>query len=177
MIFVDTGVFYARLDEDDENHRQAEAFFRGAALTAPLVTRTAVVYETHALLLRMSRIPPSAGLVPPALGFLREIEAGLVAKVVHVSEADHQAARALVERHADKSYSFCDAISFVIMERFKITRAAATSGSTASSRSCREGQRAVGIPVDTSKWRTAAGAIRIRFRMRTCASCPVAHSM
>jgi predicted nucleic acid-binding protein len=60
MIFVDTGVFYARLDEDDDNHAGAEQFFREFGLTEPLVTSTAVVYETHALLLRMARSLPSA---------------------------------------------------------------------------------------------------------------------
>jgi predicted nucleic acid-binding protein len=95
MIFVDTGVFYARLDEDDQNHPQAEQFFRGIGLTEPMVTSTAVVYETHALLLRMARTLASPVPLSPALRFLNQVE--LMAKVVLVTEADHQAGRALLE--------------------------------------------------------------------------------
>ena len=123
MIFVDTGVFYARLDEDDDNHQPAEAFFRGPALSEPLVTSTAVVYETHALLLRMSRTLPADKAFSPALRFLHQVDR--MAKVVHVTEADHLQGRAILEQHRDKDYSFCDAISFAIMERLKIKRAAA----------------------------------------------------
>jgi predicted nucleic acid-binding protein len=64
-------------------------------------------------------------MMPPALAFLMAIESGLVAKVVYVSEADHRAGRDILGRHRDKGYSFCDAISFAIMERLKIERAAA----------------------------------------------------
>jgi predicted nucleic acid-binding protein len=43
--------------------------------------------------------------------------------VLDVTDADHVSARAIVERHRDKTYSLCDALSFA-MERLKITRAA-----------------------------------------------------
>jgi predicted nucleic acid-binding protein len=55
MIFVDAGLFYARLAEDDENHTVADLFFNGIALSFPLITTNAVIYEAHALLLRLSR--------------------------------------------------------------------------------------------------------------------------
>jgi predicted nucleic acid-binding protein len=55
MIFVDAGLFYARLAEDDENHVAADLFFNGLGLTIPLITTNVVVYEAHALLLRGSR--------------------------------------------------------------------------------------------------------------------------
>ncbi|HEY2731112.1 MAG TPA: hypothetical protein VGK52_14315 [Polyangia bacterium] len=51
------------------------------------------------------------------------MRAGL-ARVVHVTPDDHRRGLNLVERHADKSYSVCDAISFVVMERLRIKRAA-----------------------------------------------------
>jgi predicted nucleic acid-binding protein len=121
MIFVDTGVFYAQLAEDDANHLAALAFFRD--VTEPLVTTKDVVFETHAVMQRISRERPTADMRPAALRFLDSIDGGL-ARVLDVTDADHVSARAIVERHRDKTYSLCDALSFAVMERLKITRAA-----------------------------------------------------
>jgi predicted nucleic acid-binding protein len=118
MIFVDTGVYYARIAADDEHHREAEDFFRRSR--EPHLTTTAVVYEAHALLLRIDRGALSAGI---ARGFLEQVDAGL-ARVVHVTRDDHRRAVDLVRAHEDKTYSLCDAVSFVVMERLRIKRAA-----------------------------------------------------
>jgi predicted nucleic acid-binding protein len=40
-------------------------------------------------------------------------------------ESDEAAAIALVRAHEDKTYSLCDAMSFVVMERMNITDAIA----------------------------------------------------
>jgi predicted nucleic acid-binding protein len=45
--------------------------------------------------------------------------------LAEISEGDHREAIALLRQHEDKSYPFCDAISFVIMQRFQVRRAAA----------------------------------------------------
>jgi predicted nucleic acid-binding protein len=121
MIFVDTGVFYAQLAEDDTDHLAALTFFRN--VTEPLVTTRAVVFETHALMLRISREHPTADMRSAALRFLDSIDLGL-ATILHVTEDDHVAARAIIEGHRDKTYSLCDALSFAVMERLKITHAA-----------------------------------------------------
>jgi predicted nucleic acid-binding protein len=42
-----------------------------------------------------------------------------------VREGDEERAIALVHQHADKGYSLCDALSFVVMERMGITEALA----------------------------------------------------
>lgn len=123
MIFVDAGVFYARLAEDDQNHEVANLFFHGLGLTVPLITTNAVIYEAHALLLRLSRFPSIAVSTSPARGFLEEVDAGLC-EVEHVNPDDHQVARRLIDRNRDKSYSYCDALSFVVMERLGIEVAA-----------------------------------------------------
>src|SRR5579864_1811007 len=121
MIFVDTSVFYAQLAEDDTNHVAALAFFRD--VTEPLATTKDVVFETHAVMQRISRERPTSDMRPAALRFLDSIDGGL-ARVLDVTDADHVSARAIVERHRDKTYSLCDALSFAVMERLKITRAA-----------------------------------------------------
>jgi predicted nucleic acid-binding protein len=118
MIFVDTGVYYARAAENDEYHREAVDFFRRNR--EPLLTTTAVVYEAHAMLLRLGRGTASGQI---ARSFLDDLDAG-VARVTHVARDDHRRAVELVRAHEDKTYSLCDAVSFVVMERLRIRRAA-----------------------------------------------------
>ncbi len=123
MIFVDAGLFYARLAADDENHGAADLFFNGLALSVPLITTNVVIYEAHALLLRLDRVPPRVTVDPVSRRFLQQIDAGLC-QMVHVTDGDHRAARDLLDHHRDKSYSFCDALSFAVMERLGIEIAA-----------------------------------------------------
>ena len=42
-----------------------------------------------------------------------------------VTDADHREAIRLLRRHGDKSFPFCDAISFVVMRRLGVKRVAA----------------------------------------------------
>jgi predicted nucleic acid-binding protein len=42
-----------------------------------------------------------------------------------IRKADEERAAALVRAHEDKSYSLCDALSFVVMERLRINEAIA----------------------------------------------------
>ncbi len=49
-------------------------------------------------------------------------------KLMHLAEistADHQSAIVLLRQHQDKTYPFCDAISFVVMNRLAVKRVAA----------------------------------------------------
>jgi predicted nucleic acid-binding protein len=71
----------------------------------------------------MLRIDRGAASAQIARGFLDEVEAGL-ARVVHVTRDDHRRAVELIRAHQDKSYSLCDAVSFVVMEPLRIRRAA-----------------------------------------------------
>jgi predicted nucleic acid-binding protein len=59
-----------------------------------------------------------------ALGFLEDIEDGLC-EIERVRALDESRAIELLRRHADKRYSFCDALSFVITEQLGVTEALA----------------------------------------------------
>lgn len=61
---------------------------------------------------------------PLALGFLDRIEAG-VCSIVRIEADDEKRAIAILRDHDDKLYSFCDALSFVVMERLGINEALA----------------------------------------------------
>lgn len=119
-VFVDTSGFYALIVGKDDNHGHADELFGLAQREAwRLVTTNAVVFETHALLLHRSRPGRET-----ALKFLDAVQADTY-DVVRVRKNDEEKAVALIRAHEDKLYSFCDALSFVVMERLRIHEAIA----------------------------------------------------
>ena len=117
-VFVDTSGFFALYARNDADHPQAVAVFRQASSERwQLVTTNAVVMETHALLFNRARDGRNV-----ALRFLDDLRSSGV-RVERVAEADEAAAITLIRAHADKSYSLCDALSFVICERSEIAQA------------------------------------------------------
>jgi hypothetical protein len=115
-VFVDTSGFYAALNRKDAAHRDARRLFRQAREERWfLFTTNFVIAETHALILtRRGR--------DQAWQFLRSAYAGR-ANVIRVEEGDERQARKIIERYRDKDFSYCDAISFAVMERLGISEA------------------------------------------------------
>jgi predicted nucleic acid-binding protein len=119
-VFVDSGGFFAHLVAEDAWHERATALFQAARADSwCLMTTNAVLFETYALLLSRT----AAGR-RHAIAFLDHIERGLC-QVERVSARDEKRAIALVRAHEDKAYSLCDALSFVVMERLRISQAIA----------------------------------------------------
>ena len=115
-VFVDSSGFYALLVREDAFHDRAhDLFTRADAERWSLVTMNAVVFEAYALLLTRSR-PGREN----ALKFLAIVE-GDAYQVERVRKTDEERAVALLRTHADKTYSLCDAGSFVVMDRLAIT--------------------------------------------------------
>jgi predicted nucleic acid-binding protein len=117
-VFVDTGGFYALLNRRDEHHRDAVRLFRQAQREAWfLFTTNFVLAESHALILaRMGR--------DMAWNFLSATIAGQT-NIVRVEEGDERRARVIIEQYHDKAFSYCDALSFAVMERLDIQTAIA----------------------------------------------------
>lgn len=119
-VFVDSGAFFAHLVVEDAFHARARMLFEQAADEGWLLATTnAVVIESHALI--VSRARQGRAL---AVEFLDCLDAGLC-DVERVTVEDEAAAKGLVRSHADKEYSLCDALSFVVMARLGITKAMA----------------------------------------------------
>ncbi len=120
LVFVDSGGFFAHLVSEDAFHSHAKKLFAQAEREGwHLVTTNAVVYETHALLTNRAREGREAGF-----RFLEHLDCGLC-EIVHVTPDDEARAISVLRDHQDKTYSFCDALSFVVMERLGVTEAMA----------------------------------------------------
>jgi uncharacterized protein len=104
-VLWDSSAIFALIDKTDRNHDIAVRTMRGVLRkTTPFIT-SAVEMETHALLLaRIGR-----GVARPWLG-----QHGL--PLVRPTEAEEAAGRELVIQHGDKDWSFCDCVSFAVIE-------------------------------------------------------------
>jgi predicted nucleic acid-binding protein len=112
--FVDTGAWFAYVNAADHDHRRVRVI-----LDRPqgrLVTSSYVFDETVTLTLAR-------------LGHQRAVTVGralldlAVVELLSITPADEQAAWSLFEKRADKSYSFTDCTSFVLMRRERIATA------------------------------------------------------
>ncbi|MBI2998263.1 MAG: PIN domain-containing protein [Deltaproteobacteria bacterium] len=114
-VFVDTGAFYAAINQKDDNHREARVLFNRAVEEQwRLITSNFVVAETHALILtRMRR--------DLATAWLRSIPAS----IIRVSRADEEKAKRIIFGYRDKEFSYCDATSFALVERLRVKEAMA----------------------------------------------------
>ncbi len=121
-VFVNTSGFVALLVAEDRMHGRAAALFGSASRERwALITTNAVVIETYSVLLARARDGRRA-----AISFLDAVQASTAALTVEPIRVDDEIkAEALVRTHADKTYSLCDALSFVVMERLGITEAVA----------------------------------------------------
>ncbi|MBI4319708.1 MAG: PIN domain-containing protein [Chloroflexi bacterium] len=109
-VFVDSSAFLAYLDRNDRYYPEAGTVVE-ALLKARyhLVTTMYVVVETHSSILRA--INPMAGRQ-----FLVDGLKGI--SLLPTNSEDEENAKTLILQRRDKGYSFCDAISFSVMERF-----------------------------------------------------------
>lgn len=109
-VFVDTGAFYAALNQKDKYHQKAvQLFTRAVEEEWQLFTSNFVVAETHALILtRLGR--------DLATDWLRDVPA----VVMRVTEVDESKAKRIIFGYQDKEFSYCDATSFAVMERMRI---------------------------------------------------------
>jgi uncharacterized protein len=116
VIFVDTGVWFARFVASDADHPAARDWFDRNTL--PLLTTDYVIDELLTLL-------KVRGEYPRALEAGHQLLGEWVCDVEWVSPADVRAAWQVFSTYRDKGWSFTDCTSRVVIERLEITTAAA----------------------------------------------------
>lgn len=116
-MFLDTAGLLCLLYKDDPRHNAAVAH---SAAARDQMTHNYVLTELVALahIRRLDR--------RMILRYSAEILHSSVVKLYWIDEATHRAAVALLHKRPDKTYSLCDAVSFVLMKRLSITHALTT---------------------------------------------------
>lgn len=113
-IFVDTGVWYALVDEKDPDHSSAREFYANNQM--PLLTTNFIFAETVTLI--MSRLGWKI-----AREFGEKLKKSRFASLVSVTDADEERAWQIFLKYKEAGFSYIDCTSFALMERLKIITA------------------------------------------------------
>ncbi|MGD9729153.1 MAG: type II toxin-antitoxin system VapC family toxin, partial [Nitrospiraceae bacterium] len=106
MMLIDTSGFFALYSENDQNHRAAKELFQQSRSR---ITTNYVLAEYVAL--GLVRGLPRQNV----LTFSEEILFDDTIEIVWVNPQQHTQAVELLRQRPDKTYSLCDAVSFVLM--------------------------------------------------------------
>lgn len=114
-LFVDTSAFIALIDKDDQYHGTAKEFYK-LKLKPPfkLTTTNFVICETINFL--RARLP-----LKYAVEFREDILSSKIISTIHITPKIEDTAFDLMKAHKDKTYSFTDCTSFVVMKELGIS--------------------------------------------------------
>jgi predicted nucleic acid-binding protein len=112
-VFVDSSVYLALLDADDEHHRHATQIIHQLAHERyRQFTTNVLLIESHALILSVLGRAQAAQ-------FLKDMHESHTV-ILRVRASDEERAKQILFQYDDKDFSFADAISFAVMERLAI---------------------------------------------------------
>ncbi len=113
-LFVDTGAWYALVDKNDPDHKEAVSFIKNNKI--PLLTTNFVFDETITLL--RSRMGWSV-----SKDFGHRLKDSSFVSIVAVRDEDEERAWEIFLKFKDKDFSYTDCTSFAVMERLKLDTA------------------------------------------------------
>ncbi|MGH9362179.1 MAG: type II toxin-antitoxin system VapC family toxin [Thermoanaerobaculia bacterium] len=117
--FLDTGYLIALEAADDENHQAALRHWQSeAGASLPLVTTTYVISEVVTFF-------NNRGRHAKAVEIGHRLLASPSVRIVHVDQALFFRAWRYFREHSDKTYSFTDCVSFVLMRTLELGTALA----------------------------------------------------
>jgi len=116
-LFLDTSGLLCLFDRADSRHQIANDVFRQAK---SLLTTNYILVEFLPLVTSRKLHRTSSLFFLKSLVLLPRLE------LVWIDEATHQKAMTLIENRLDKSYSLCDAVSFVLMRERHLNAALST---------------------------------------------------
>jgi predicted nucleic acid-binding protein len=116
-VLVDSGAWIALVSADDGHHAEVEVLFQLAIRRrAQLVTTNLVLAETHRFLLhRAGRHAAQA--------VLNRIDASPLLEIEFTTAAHHATGRAWIDKLADQTLTYTDAVSFAVMQSRRCTAA------------------------------------------------------
>ena len=101
----------------EPQHEEAVTFFHAAPAR---ITHSYVLAEFVALAI-VRRLPQQA-----TLAFVAELQDNPLVQVVYVDEPLHRESLAFLQQRLDKTWTLCDAVSFLLMQRQGIVEALTT---------------------------------------------------
>lgn len=111
-VFADAGFWIARRDPKDVNHRAALKLTEYAVSQRSIFLLTPLVFaEAHAY---FSRATVSRERI------IRDCWNNPIVKFEQPSNLDQDQAIEILLKHKDRTFSFCDAVSFAVMQRLQI---------------------------------------------------------
>jgi predicted nucleic acid-binding protein len=115
-VFLDASFWIALRDKREPTHSQAVTLTRQLlSMRHGFIYTSYILAETYAYFSRSLKM---------RLQILDDAEKNPIMRWEPVLTEDEQEARRLLRRYADKSFSYCDAIAFVVMRRLGVERAA-----------------------------------------------------
>ena len=116
-VFVDTSAWVALADKDDANHKKAATLYPSLLRNQKgLMTSNLVIAETYILLL--NELGHQA-----AIHFLEKLKASPRILRITSNEDIEREAEEILRKYEDQTFSYADAVSFVIMKRQKVRKA------------------------------------------------------
>lgn len=116
-VFVDSSFWIALRHERQTHHLRARELLALLFRDRRQFLSTSLIFaEVHATFSRSSAVRER---------IIADFWENPLMHLPDISRTDHLAAIALLRKHADKTYPFCDAVSFVMMQRLGVTRVAA----------------------------------------------------
>jgi uncharacterized protein len=112
QLFLDSSFWICLRDQKEMRHERARDIARQLlSRRAQFVVTPLIFAETHAYFSRAARL---------AQQIITDFEDNPVIRCEQLAAVDQQEAIRLLRQHRDKSYSFCDAVSFALMGRLGI---------------------------------------------------------
>lgn len=116
-LFLDTGFIIALEAADDQYHHAALAQWQSFAAPLPILVTTSYVFDEVVTFFTVRRRPTKAAEIGNLLLNSPSVQ------LIHIDEALFREAWTYFMRYSDKSYSFTDCSSFIVMKRLGIVTA------------------------------------------------------
>jgi len=114
QVFVDASFWIGRRNQRDSHHNRSMLIARELSHQRLLMVSTSFVFaEVHASFTRFSNLRQVV---------IEDFFENPIMQYENPTLQDQQKALDILRVHRDKSYSFCDAVSFVVMERLGLKR-------------------------------------------------------
>lgn len=116
-MLIDTSGWICLLDKDEPQHNDAVRYYHSTP------SRT----TTNYILAELIPLANTRGVARnKTREFIRKIEKDRSIRLAWVDEELHEKGMKLLEARPDKTYSLCDAVSFVVMREFGLNQALTT---------------------------------------------------